>query len=127
MQDFSPWGQIDEEVFIIPGIDLVSTPSHGGARVTREAVMLLSPEARKCGFRDGGYVWFEEDCCEQVVLRELMDKKLWMPPADRIKDPAAYEDTINRVIQAYHPDYWKAREKRLNAPPKKTQQRSRAR
>ena len=89
--------------------------------------MLLSPEARKCGFRDGGYVWFEEDCCEQVVLRELMDKKLWTPPADRIKDPAAYEDAINRVIQAYHPDYWKAREKRLNAPPKKTQQRSRAR
>ena len=34
--------------------------------------MLLSPEARKCGFREGGYLWFEEDCCEQVVLRELM-------------------------------------------------------
>ena len=34
---------------------------------------------------------FEEDCCEQVVLRELMDKKLWTPPADRIKDAAAFE------------------------------------
>jgi hypothetical protein len=127
LQDFSPWGQIDEEVFILPGIDLVSTPSHGGARVTRDAAMLLSPEARKCGFREGGYLWFEEDCCEQVVLRELMDKKLWTPPTNRIKDPAAYEDAINRVIQAYHPDYWKAREKRINAPPKKTRQRSRAR
>ena len=64
--------------------------------------MLLSPEARKCGFREGGYLWFEEDCCEQVVLRELMDKKLWTPPADRIKDAAAFE-----------PEYWASREKRL--------------
>jgi len=127
MQDLSPWGQIDEEVFIIPGIDLISTPSHGGARVTRNAAMLLSPEARKCGFWEDGYFWFEEDCCEQVVLRELIDQKQWTPPADRIKDPAAFEDSINRVIQAYHPDYWKAREKRLNALPKKTRQRSHSR
>ena len=81
---------MDEVIFVLPGIDLVSTPSHGGARVTREATMLLSPEAMKCGFREGGYLWFEEDCCEQVVLRELMDKKLWTPPADRIKDAAAF-------------------------------------
>jgi len=127
MQDLSPWVQIDEEVFIIPGIDLISTPSHGGARVTRNAAMLLSPEARKCGFWEDGYFWFEEDCCEQVVLRELIDQKQWTPPADRIKDPAAFEDSINRVIQAYHPDYWKAREKRLNALPKKTRQRSHSR
>ena len=59
--------------------------------------MLLSPEARKCGFHEGGYLWFEEDCCEQVVLRELMDKKLWTPPADRIKDAAAFERAIDRV------------------------------
>jgi hypothetical protein len=38
---------MDEVIFVLPGIDLVSTPSHGGARVTREAAMLLSPEARK--------------------------------------------------------------------------------
>ena len=127
MLDYSPWGKIDETVPIIPGIDLVSTPSHGGARLTREAVMLLSPEARKCGFRESGYVWFEEDCCEQVVLRELMDKKLWTPPPDRIKDAAAFEDAINRSIQAHHPDYWTAREKRLNAPPQKERQKSHAR
>lgn len=104
---------MDEVIFVLPGIDLVSTPSHGGARVTREAAMLLSPEARKCGFREGGYLWFEEDCCEQVVLRELMDKKLWTPPADRIKDTAAFERAIDRVLQACQPEYWASREKRL--------------
>mgnify|MGYP004479793299 FL=1 len=75
--------------------------------------MLLSPEARKCGFHEGGYLWFEEDCCEQVVLRELMDKKLWTPPADRIKDAAAFECAIDRVLQACQPEYWASREKRL--------------
>lgn len=75
--------------------------------------MLLSPEARKCGFREGGYLWFEEDCCEQVVLRELMDKKLWTPPADRIKVAAAFERAIDRVLQACQPEYWASREKRL--------------
>lgn len=81
--------------------------------MTREAAMLLSPEARNCGFREGGYLWFEEDCCEQVVLRELMDKKLWTPPADRIKDAAAFERAIDRVLQACQPEYWASREKRL--------------
>ena len=120
MAYFSPWGEIDEVVFIIPGVDLVSTPSHGGARVTREAAILLSPEARKCAIRDGGFLWFEEDCCEPVLLRELMDKKLWTPPLDQIKDRAEYEATINRIIQTYYPDYWAAREKRLSRPPVNT-------
>ena len=125
--EFSPWGQIDEEVFIYPGITLVSTPSHGGARVTHEAAALLSPAARKCGFHEGGYLWFEEDCCEQVVLRELMDKKLWTPPADRIKDPAAYEAAIDRVLKVCQPDYWAAREKARTQQPRKPARSGRAR
>ena len=67
----SPWGEIDccEELY--PGIYLVSTPSHGGIQIEWESAMLLSSAARKCGFLEGGSLWFEEDCCEQVVLREL--------------------------------------------------------
>ena len=72
----SPWGEIDccEELY--PGIYLVSTPSHGGVQVEWESAMLLSPAARKCGFLEGGFLWFEEDCCEQVVLRELLDRNI---------------------------------------------------
>ena len=126
-QEFSPWGQVDEVVFIIPGIDLVSTPGHGGARVTREAAMLISPQARKCGFHEGGYLWFEEDCCEQVVLRELMDRKLWTPPQDRIKDAAAFERAIDRVLQTCQPEYWAAREKMLAHGPEKSARAGRVR
>ena len=116
----SPWGQIDEVVPIIPGIDLVSTPSHGGARVTREAAILLSPMARKCGFCDSGYLWFEEDCCEQVVLRELMDRKLWTPPQDRVKDVTAFEAAIDHTLQTYQPEYWAAREKAISRKTQKS-------
>ena len=43
----------------------------------------------------------------------MMDKKLWTPPADRIKDAAAFERAIDRVLQACQPEYWASREKRL--------------
>ena len=85
----------------------------------REAAMLLSPAARKCGFRKNGYLCFEEDCCEPVVLRELLDQKRWSVP-ERVKDPAAFEQAINRNIQEYHPEYWRARQRKLDrAGPKK--------
>lgn len=111
--DYSPWGEVDECYELIPGMYLVGTPSHGGILVEQQALSHLSHAAQKCGFRDGAYLCFEEDCCEPVVLRELMDQKLWKPP-ERIKDPVAYEETINRIIRDYHPEYWAAREKRLN-------------
>ena len=69
----------------------------------------LSPTARKCGFKQGGYLCFEEDCQESVVLRELLDKKLWTIP-DRIKDRAAFEENINKSIREHNPDYWRARQ-----------------
>lgn len=110
--DFSPWGEIDWSETMIPGIEMVATPSHGGIMVSREASVLLSPAARKCGFWAGGYLCFEEDADENIVLRELLDRKLWQIP-DRIQDCAAFEAAIDRNIQTYHPDYWNARQTRL--------------
>lgn len=110
-EEQSPWGEIQWTEPLISGVDLVSTAGHGGARVTREASIFLSPAARKCCIRERGCLWFEEDCDEAVVLRELMDKKLWSPPADKVKDPVAFEEGINKSLQTYHPTYWAAREK----------------
>ena len=86
----------------------------------REAAVLLSLTARKCGFLEGGSLWFEEDCCEQVVLRELLDKGLWQIPG-RIKEPKDFERSLNSTIERYHPEYWAVRQKRLDKAPKPKQ------
>ena len=70
---------------------------------------------RDDGFkRCGGYLCFEEDTQEEVVLRELLDKKLWKIP-ERIKDKTAFEENINRSIKRYNPEYWRARQSGLEA------------
>ena len=117
---FSPWGKIDWSETLAPGFEMVATPSHGGIMVSRDASFMLSPAARKCGAWNGGYLCFEEDAAENVVLRELLDMKLWQIP-DRIKDRTAFVENIDQNIQKYNPGYWSAREKRLSQKDKPPQ------
>ena len=116
----SPWGAVDYCDTLCPGVFLVSTAGHGGVMVAKDMEVMLSPAARKCGLRQNGFLCFEEDCDEAVVLRELLDKKLWDIP-DRVKDRAAFEESIDKTLREYHPDYWRSREKgRSQTPPAKT-------
>ena len=107
--DWSPWGKVQECDTLCPGVYLVSTVSHGGTMVAPEMISALSPAARKCGIRQNGWLCFEENSEESIVLRELLDKKLWEIP-ERIKDKAAFEENINITLRRYHPDYWRARQ-----------------
>lgn len=106
----SPWGRVQTCDILCPGVFLVSTASHGGTMVSNELVSMLSPAARKCGFQRGGYLCYEEDSQENVVLRELLDKKLWSIP-ERIRDKAAFEENINQSIREYNPEYWRSRKR----------------
>ena len=112
----SPWGKVQTCDALCPGVFLVSTASHGGTLISKEVSAMLSSAARKCGFKQGGYLCFEEDCQESVVLRELLDKKLWSIP-DRIRDKAAFEENINKSIRQYNPEYWRARQAGLEKAP----------
>ena len=117
----SPWGKVDYCDALCPGVFLVSTEGHGGVMVAKDMEVMLSPAARKCGLRHSGFLCFEEDCDETIVLRELLDKKLWEIP-DRVKDKAAFEEGIDKSLRDHHPDYWRSREKgRIQAPPVKTE------
>ena len=109
----SPWGAVQHCEKLIAGVFLVSTASHGGVMVRPNAASFLSRDALRYGaFRENSFYCFEEDCCEPIVLRELLDKNLWQLP-DRISDRAGYEDSINRSLQQWQPEYWDARQKRL--------------
>ena len=81
----SPWGEVQSCEVLCPGVFLVSTASHGGTMVANEVAAVLSPAAKKCGFKDKGYICYEEDAQESVVLRELLDKKLWKIPDRGLK------------------------------------------
>ena len=110
----SPWGKVQTCDLLCPGVFLVSTAGHGGTMVSKEVAAFLSPAAKRCGFQRGGYLCFEEDTQEEVVLRELLDKKLWKIP-ERIRDKAAFEENINLSIRRYNPEYWRARQSGLEA------------
>ncbi len=113
----SPWGAVQEYEKLIDGVFSVSTASHGGIMVRKNAADFLSPDAIRHGAsKEGNYLCFEEDCCAQVVIRELLDKKLWQIP-DRIANKARYEENIDRSLQQWQPEYWEARQKSLAAFP----------
>ena len=117
----SPWGKVQTCDTLCPGVFLVSTASHGGTMIAKDMAAALSPAAQKCGFKQGGYLCFEEDSQEDVALRELLDKKLWAVP-DRIKDKAAFEENINQSVREYNPDYWRIRQAGLEKAPTRQEQ-----
>ena len=112
--DDSPWGEIQTRETLCPGAYSVSTAGHGGVMVRRElAEKVFRKEARECGFMEGAWLCYEEDCDGPVALRELMDKKLYQAPVNQYFRPGEYEAVINRSLQTYHPEYWQARAKDL--------------
>ena len=110
----SPWGEIQTRETLCPGAYSVSTAGHGGVMVRRElAEKIFRKEALDCGFTEGAYLCFEEDCDEPVALRELMDKGMYQAPVNERFAPGAYEAVINDSLQTFHAAYWQAREKTL--------------
>ena len=74
----SPWGAVQHCEIMNTGIYSVDTASHGGIMIKEEyAKEILSPEALRCGFRENGYLNFEEDCAAAVAEREFLDKEIW--------------------------------------------------
>ena len=91
----SPWGEIQTRETLCPGAYSVSTAGHGGVMVRRElAEKVFRKEARECGFMEGAWLCYEEDCDGPVALRELMDKKLYQAPVNQYFRPGEYEAVI---------------------------------
>ena len=125
---YSPWVNIQECETLCPGVYSVSTPGHGGIMVRRElAEKIFRKEAMGCGFVEGGYLCFEEDCDAQVALRELMDKKMIQAPVNEYFGPGAYEAVINSSVQIHHPEYWQAREKAISEQNRQAKKKGRER
>lgn len=110
----SPWGEIQTCETLFPGVYSVTTASHGGIMALRDkGYQIFSKEALDVGFMEGMYICFEEDCDAPVAFRELMDRGLYRAPVNASFSPGEFEQVINRSLQTYHPEYWKARENSL--------------
>ena len=62
----SPWGIVQDEEVIAPGIILVTTPSHGGIWVSPELLGRVQVAMRDYAADwSGSPSWYEEDCAAQ--------------------------------------------------------------
>ena len=112
----SPWGDIQNCEVLYKGVFMVRVSSpegnKGGIMVRLADADFLSEAAIKCGVRSIGYITFEKGNAESVVIRELLDKKLWEIP-EYIGDRTKYEEKLNLSLQQSQPGYWKTRAKAL--------------
>ena len=73
VQQESPWGQIDSSTTFEPGISSVSTPRHGGIKVSEYyADQHLTAAAKAAAIHQDGVYWFEEDCAWCIPAWELL-------------------------------------------------------
>ena len=104
----SPWGTVKRVFQLLPDVLEVHTDTHWGILIPSSAAQeLLSPEARSCAFPFEGYDCFEGYCDSPVVIRELMDQGLFIPPVCCDFTSGEYEKAVNQCLQIYHPGYWK--------------------
>lgn len=124
----SPWGEIQTCETLCPGAYSVSTAGHGGVMVRQElARKEFRKEARECGFVEGAWLCYEEDCDGPVALRKLMDKGLYQAPVNEYFAPGEYEAVINNSLQTFHPEYRQAREKALMEKQRQSKKKERER
>ena len=78
----TPWGQADQNEEIVPGVNFVSTPGHGGL-VLSERWWRDIPEDVASTLTDRLYA--EEDCEAPIVLALLgLEEGRWLDAAIRI-------------------------------------------
>lgn len=96
---FSPWGVIDSVTPLGPDAFAVTTASHGGLRISDQALARMPPATRRTDFSSGG--WFEEDCDWALPYLAL---KLDALEPDAASAAERWTAAV-RIVQRYHPQH----------------------
>jgi len=95
----SPWGAIQTVTPLGPDAVAVSTASHGGLRVSPEALARMSAAIRQTAYSANG--WFEEDCDWALPYLAL--------GLDAHERDAAWAAEVHqaavRTVQRFHPQH----------------------
>lgn len=86
--DNSPWGKIDLVQDVAPGVQFVSTPSHGGVHLDKCRRQMMPK-----GWHDE---WWEEDCCAVVPFAVFSRETL--PPR-----PFLTKKALRESLDRFHP------------------------
>lgn len=94
----TPWGTADHVTDIAPGITSVSTPGHGGVKLSPARNAVIPPAYRE---RSG---WYEEDCEANIPVLHFADEFAAQPhmktTADQLRASA------DQSIKTWFPDKW---------------------
>lgn len=105
----SPWGQIDQVIKYSRGFSFVSTPSHGGFRITKKvlAEYCLDHEdvSKHAGIEQGNYVFFEEDCAWCLLFFES-PRLLQLYCEKTSKDPESLFQLCKKQSEYFYPKYF---------------------
>lgn len=116
---YTPWGKADSVKPILNGVVSVSTPSHGGLRVTHKAFNDLAMDKSyldKVAIKDSKYYWFEEDCAASLFLFDAPSViKPWVKACFRLDgDDTVIDEKAESVFQSckkiteyFYKDYFK--------------------
>lgn len=100
----TPWGQSDFHEHIADGIDLYSTPSHGGYHLSLARQRQLIPAAHTNNTYNGP-AWWEEDCDWAVVFLSFPVE--FEAFYDLTGNPAYadHRDGALRTVAVYHAEF----------------------
>lgn len=113
----TPWGQADSVKPILNGVVSVSTPSHGGLRVTRKAFNDLAMDKQylgKVAIKTPKHYWFEEDCAAPLFMFDAPSViKPWVKAHFRLDDGPSLDEkaeaifqSCKRITECYYKEYF---------------------
>jgi hypothetical protein len=115
---YSPWGRVDNINKYVRGIAFVSTPGHGGLRVSLGALTTyaknpaLIAELGAVKNYGSNYFYFEEDCAIPLFLYDCRHTEFFAHYAARIQwTPEKLEEYCLNMVQRYYASYFETAEK----------------
>lgn len=108
----SPWGKIDAVTNYCRGLSFVSTPGHGGFRVTDKLLRKHAIDADSIiamgAITIGQYHFFEEDCAYALLLSDCpaLLKKV---AEQRGRAPQQLLDSAMASVRRWFPQYFETR------------------
>jgi len=106
----TPWGDLDDDPeLFVDGVSFVTTPSHGGLKISIEfAEKHMSDAAIRRGVLLNGNLFYEEDCAWAIAVFDLPEYWFDMVKSGfpyHFDDVEALDKALKDILRTTYPDY----------------------